>query len=455
MTTTKRHDQIRLGAFLSGAGSHLAGWRHADTQLDAAFDIQHYVQYAQTLENAGFDALFLNDNFELGSLSPDLLARNTHTSRWDPLTVLPALAMFTRHIGLIGTVNTSYNEPFNVARRFASLDHLSCGRAGWNVVTALGGGENFNLDAHLAHDARYARAEEFVDVVTGLWDSWADDAFIRNKHSGLWVDPQKLHVLNHQGQHFSVRGPLNVPRAPQGWPVIAKAGSSGVGMQLAARTAELVFTAQQELKDAQAFYQDIKQQALQFGRKSDELLIMPGLATVVAKTRSEAQDKYQQIQQNLDPVVIFQGILTYLNLDIELDQLNLDQPVQLSESIQTTQTHQSRQALILKWIKTHQPTYRQLLHHLGSGGHRTLVGTASDIVDELEYWFEQYAADGFMIMFTHLPTALDDFVALVIPELQQRGLFRTHYTGQTLREHLGLSVKQNQFFAEHKFAEYT
>lgn len=443
---SKRKDQIRLGAFLSGAGSHLAGWRHPDTQLDAAFDIQHYVRYAQTLEQAGFDALFLNDNFELGSLAPELLARNTHTSRWDPLTVLPALAMVTRHIGLIGTVNTTYNEPFNVARRFASLDHLSQGRAGWNVVTALGGGENFNLDQHLPHDARYARAEEFVDVVTGLWDSWDDTAFIRQQSSGLWLDPQKLHVLNHQGTHFSVRGPLNVPRTPQGWPVIAQAGSSGVGMQLAARTAELVFTAQQELADAQAFYQSIKQHAAHFGREHNELLIMPGLATVVGRSREEAEAKYQQIQQNLDPVVIFQGILSYLNLGIKLDQLDLDQPVQLSDSIRLTESHQSRQALILKWITTHQPTYRQLLHHLGSGGHRTLVGTASDIVDELELWFEQYAADGFMIMFTHLPTALDDFVQLVIPELQRRGLFRTKYTGQTLREHLGLAFKPNRYF---------
>lgn len=442
----KRKDRIRLGAFLSGAGSHLAGWRHADTQVDAAFDIQHYVSYAQQLEQAGFDALFLNDNFELGSLEPDLLSRNTHTSRWDPLTVLPALAMVTERIGLIGTVNTSYNEPYNVARRFSSLDQLSHGRAGWNVVTALGGGENFNLDAHIPHDARYARAEEFVDVVTGLWDSWADDAFIRDKSSGRWVDAEKSRLLNYKGQHFSVRGPLNTPRPPQGWPVIAQAGSSGVGMALAARTAELVFTAQQELSDAQQFYRQLKQQAAQFNRASSELLVLPGLATVVGQSRDEAQEKFEQIQQHLDPVVIFQSILRYINIDLDLSGLNLDQPVLLSPNIPLTDSHQSRQKLILKWINDNQPTYRQLLYHLGSGGHRTLVGTASDIADEMQHWFEAEAADGFMVMFTHLPTSLNDFTQAVVPELVRRGLFREQYTGHTLREHLGLAFKQNRFF---------
>lgn len=443
----KRTDHIRLGAFLSGAGSHLAGWRHADTQLDAAFDIQHYVSYAQALEKAGFDALFLNDNFELGSLDIDLLSRNTHTSRWDPLTVLPALAMVTRHIGLIGTVNTSYNEPFNVARRFASLDQLSGGRAGWNVVTALGGGENFNLDAHIAHDARYERAEEFVDVVTGLWDSWADNAFIRDKQSGRWVDAGQMHVLNYKAKHFSVHGPLNTPRPPQGWPVIAQAGSSGVGMALAARTAELVFTAQQELADAQQFYQQLKQQAEQFNRAATDLLVLPGLATVVAKTRQEAQEKYEQIQQNLDPVVIFQSILRYIDIDLDVSTLSLDTPVQLSSHIPLTDSHQSRQKLIIQWINHNKPTYKQLLYHLGSGGHRTLVGTASDIADEMQLWFENGAADGFMIMFTHLPTALNDFTQQVVPELVRRGLFREQYSTKTLREHLGLSFKKNQFFS--------
>ncbi len=441
----KRTDHIRLGAFLSGAGSHFAGWRHAETQLDAAFDIQHYVAYAQALEKAGFDALFLNDNFELGSLDIDLLSRNTHTSRWDPLTVLPALAMVTRHIGLIGTVNTSYNEPFNVARRFASLDQLSGGRAGWNVVTALGGGENFNLDAHIAHDARYERAEEFVDVVTGLWDSWADNAFIRDKQSGRWVDAEQMHVLNYKAKHFTVRGPLNTPRPPQGWPVIAQAGSSGVGMALAARTAELVFTAQQELADAQQFYLQLKQQAEQFNRAATDLLVLPGLATVVAKTRQEAQEKYEQIQQNLDPVVIFQNILRYIDIDLDVSTLSLDTPVQLSSHIPLTDSHQSRQKLIIQWINHNKPTYKQLLYHLGSGGHRTLVGTASDIADEMQLWFENGAADGFMIMFTHLPTALNDFTQQVVPELVKRGLFREQYSTNTLREHLGLSFKKNQF----------
>jgi FMN-dependent oxidoreductase (nitrilotriacetate monooxygenase family) len=439
----KRQDHIRLGAFLSGAGSHLAGWRHPDAQLDAAFDIQHYVRYAQLLEQAGFDALFMNDNFELGSLQPELLSRNTHTSRWDPLTVLPALAMVTSRIGLIGTVNTSYNEPFNVARRFASLDVLSKGRAGWNVVTALGGGENFNREDHLAHAVRYARAEEFVDVVTGLWDSWGEDAFIRDKSSGQWVDASKLKLLNHRGTHFSVRGPLNTPRSDQGRPVIAQAGSSGEGMALAARTAELVFTAQQELADSQQFYQALKQQAAAYGRSANDVLVLPGISTVVGRSRQEAQEKYEQLQQNLDPVVIFNSILSYIDIRLDIsnlqgDHLQLDQPVQLAADIATTQSHQSRQKLVLDWIRKHNPTYRELLYHMGAGGHRTLVGTPEDIADDLEQWFEAHAADGFMLMFSHLPTALEDFTSLVVPELVHRGLFRKEYTGQTLREHLGV-----------------
>lgn len=437
----RRQDHIRLGAFLSGAGSHLAGWRHPAAELDAAFDIQHYVRYAQLLEQAGFDALFMNDNFELGSLQPDLLSRNTHTSRWDPLTVLPALAMVTSHIGLIGTVNTSYNEPFNVARRLASLDVLSKGRAGWNVVTALGGGENFNREDHLPHEERYARAEEFVDVVTGLWESWADDAFIRDKNSGQWVDPDKLKLLNHRGRHFSVRGPLNTPRSAQGRPVIAQAGSSGAGMALAARTAELVFTAQQELAASQQFYHDLKRQAADYGRAGNEIFVLPGISTVVGRTRQEAQEKYEQLQQNLDPVVIFNSILSYIDIRLDiavLQESQLDQPVQLAADIPPTQSHQSRQKLILDWIKQHKPTYRQLLYHMGAGGHRTVVGTAGDIADDLQHWFESHAADGFMLMFSHLPTALEDFTSLVVPELVRRDLFRQTYKGNTLRAHLGV-----------------
>ena len=436
---TKRQDYIRLGAFLSGAGSHLAGWRHPEAELDAAFDIQHYVRYAQLLEQASFDALFMNDNFELGSLQPDLLSRNTHTSRWDPLTVLPALAMVTSRIGLIGTINTSYNEPFNVARRLASLDVLSKGRAGWNVVTALGGGENFNREDHLPHAERYARAEEFVDVVTGLWDSWGKDAFIRDKSSGQWVDADKLKLLTHQGTHFSVRGPLKIPRSAQGRPVIAQAGSSGEGMVLAARTAELVFTAQQELTVAQQFYQDLKQQAAFYGRSANNLLILPGISTVVGQSRQEAQEKYEQLQQNLDPVVIFNSILSFIDIKLDISTLELDEPVQLASDIPATQSHQSRQKLVLDWIRKNKPTYRQLLYHMGAGGHRTLIGTPEDIADDLQYWFESHAADGFMLMFSHLPTALEDFTSLVVPELVRRGLFRKAYAGQTLREHLGLA----------------
>ncbi|WP_210009442.1 LLM class flavin-dependent oxidoreductase [Aquirhabdus parva] len=440
----QRQDHIRLGGFLSGAGSHFAGWRHPSADRDAAFNIQRYVNYAKTLERGCFDALFLNDNFELGDLGAKGFSRNTHTSRWDPMTLLTALSMVTNHIGLVATVNTSYNEPFNVARRFASLDQLSGGRAGWNLVTSLGGGENFNRTDHLPHQERYARAEEFFDVVTKLWDSWDDNAFLRDPVSGQWVDPAKLHLAQHQGECFSVRGPLNTPRPPQGWPVIAQAGSSGEGLALAARAGELIFTAQQTLPAAQAFYQKLKDQAIALGRSANDVLILPGVATVVAHSRVQAEEKYEELQALLDPVMIFSSIIDFLDLGVDLTSLPLDAKVPLPKNPPLTQGHQSRQQLVIDLIHRDRPTVRELLRKLASGGHRTIVGTASDIADDFEHWFHHYGADGFNIMFTHLPTAADDFVNLVVPELQRRGLLRTAYEGKTLRDHLGLKRVENK-----------
>jgi len=440
--------RLRLGAFLSGSGAHTGAWRHPQADADASLNIQRYQHYAQTLERGRFDALFLNDNVSVGELAPEVLARGPYSLRWDPLILLPALAMVTRHIGLIATANTSYNQPYNLARSFASLDQLSNGRAGWNLVTALVGTENFNHDQPLAHAERYQRAEEFLDVVTGLWDSWADDAFVLDKASGTWLDVNRMRVLNHRGRHFQVQGPLNAPRPVQGWPVIAQAGSSDAGRELAARSAELVFTAQQTLSEAQAFYQDLHARAAGYGRAPDSLKIFPGVSPVVGRTASEAEEKHQQLLELVDPRSALKQLSFLLDLGIDLAALPLDAPVPIPDQPPTTERHKSRQQLVLDLIRRERPTVGQLLRTLGAGGHRLVVGTAAHIVDELAAWYYEGAADGFNILFTHLPGGVDDFVDQVVPQLERQGLFREQYEGATLRENLGLRRVANRHFAE-------
>ncbi|KPA88474.1 FMN-dependent oxidoreductase, nitrilotriacetate monooxygenase family [Pseudomonas asplenii] len=442
----RRAGQIRLGGFLSGSGAHGASWRHPEADADASLNVQRYVDYAQALERGRFDALFLNDNVAVGSLDPQVLARSSHSLRWDPLTLLPALAMTTRHIGLVATANTSYNAPYNLARTFASLDHLSGGRAGWNLVTALIGGENFNRDEHLEHAERYQRAQEFFDVVSGLWDSWADDAFVRDKASGIWLDVTKMRVLEHQGRHFQVYGPLNAPRPLQGWPVIAQAGSSEAGRELAARTAELVFTAQQTLEQGQAFCTDLRNRLARYGRDEAALKIFPGIAPTIGRTLSEAEEKYQALQELLDPQAQLKGLSYLLDLGLDLSALPLDAPVPLPEQLPSTERHKSRQQLVIELIRRERPTVAQLLRSLSASGHKVLVGTPAQIVDELAAWYEAEAADGFNVLFTHLPGAIDDFVELVVPQLQRVGLFRREYEGRSLRENLGLRRVANRYF---------
>ncbi|MBI6954927.1 LLM class flavin-dependent oxidoreductase [Pseudomonas sp. CCOS 191] len=443
----RRDGRLRLGAFLSGAGAHAGSWRHPQADADASINFERYRQYAQTLERGCFDVLFLNDNVAVGELDPRVLRSSAHSLRWDPLTLLPALAVVTRHLGLIATANTSFNEPYNIARTFASLDHLSAGRAGWNLVTGLIGGENFNHAAHVSHADRYARAGEFFDVVTGLWDSWADDAFPLDKASGTWLEPARMRVLDHQGEHFRVRGPLNAPRPLQGWPVIAQAGSSEAGRALAARSAELVFTAQQTLTEGRAFYADIHQRLALAGRPPQSLLVFPGLAPVVGRTASEAQEKHEQLQALVDPEAALKALSFLLDIGIDLERLPADAPVVLPDPLPLTERHKSRQQLVVDLIRRERPTARQLLARLGAGGHRLLVGTPGQIVEEMACWFEEGAADGFNLLFTHLPGGLDDFVGQVVPELQRVGLFRREYEGRTLRENLGLRYVPNRHFS--------
>ncbi|PUA20058.1 LLM class flavin-dependent oxidoreductase [Glaciimonas sp. PCH181] len=438
--------KIKLAAYMSGSGVTGDSWRHPDVANDAVQDFARYQSYAQTLERGKFDALFFFDNV-ITPTDPILLAHGAQTPRWDPMVILPALALVTRNIGLIASVSTSYNEPFNVARKFASLDHLSGGRAGWNLVTSTGGGENFNLDAHLDHADRYARANEFYDVVTGLWDSWADDAFVQNKETGVWLDVAKMRELNHKGKHFSVRGPLNAPRPVQGYPVIAQAGSSEDGKEIAARVGEMLYTAEQDIAQARLFYADIKSRVVKYGRAPEHCKIMPGVSPIVGRTQSEAEDKYDQLLRYRDPVLTLRSLSQYASLGIDFSAYSLDDLVPLPDEVPVTNSHKSRQKLLVDWIRREQPTVRELYKKFTGGGHRVLVGTPQTIADDFEEWFTGGAADGFNIMFSSAPVGIEDFVDLVVPELQRRGLFRTEYEGKTLRDNLGLPYVANRYFS--------
>ena len=429
--------QIKLGAFLMQTGHHIAAWRHPGAQADAGSNFRHYVELARKAEAAKFDAVFLADAVGVRSSELPSLSRTARSDHFEPLTLLAAIAALTERIGLIATVSTSFNEPFNVARKFASLDQISGGRSGWNLVTSSGTGEaqNFNRDEHFDHALRYERAAEFHDVVLGLWDSWEDDSFVRDKASGQYFHPDKLHVLGHKGTHFSVRGPLNVARSPQGRPVVVQAGASDAGRALAARTAEVIFVAHQTFEEAKAFYADIKNRLPALGRDPEDVKIMPGIFPVVGRTHAEAEDKFAQLQELVHPTV---GLALLSNVigGFDFSGLPVDGPV---PALPETNGPKSRQRLLLDLARRDGLSIRQLyLRIAGARGHQQVVGTPASIADQLQQWFEEGGADGFNIMAPWFPAGLDDFIALVLPELRKRGLFRTEYEGRTLREHLGL-----------------
>ena len=448
-----RSEQIKLAAFLPGALAGGSSWRQPGVETATISSFDTYKRLAQKLEAGKFDTLFMNDGVGLNNLDPAVLERNAQALRWDPLTLLPALAVVTHRIGLTATANTSYNEPFTLARRLASLDQVSNGRAGWNMVTSLGGGENFNRDDHMLHAERYARAEEFIEVITGLWDSWEDDAAIRDKASGRWLDTSKMHLLHHRGTHFSVQGPLNAPRSPQGYPVVAQAGASEAGKALAARTGELIFTAAQTVEEGRAFVQDVAARAASHGRSRGSFRILPGVAVTVAPTMAEAEAKYDRLHDIEDPRPRLKSISTFASLGIDLSDLPLDEPARLPEVIPETNTHRSRQKLVVELIRRERHlTVRQLGRKLSAGGHRVLIGTPATVADDFQHWFEANAADGFTIMFSSFPECVEDFVDLVVPELQRRALFRSDYEGSTLREHLGFQRPANRYVAAVKSA---
>jgi FMN-dependent oxidoreductase (nitrilotriacetate monooxygenase family) len=420
------------------AGHHVAAWRHPDTAADATTNLKQRIAFAQKAEQAKFDLIFLADGVAAHTTDLKALAR---TDEWaigfEPLTLLSALSVVTEHIGLVATVSTTFNEPFNLARKFASLDQISGGRAGWNLVTSSNPleVENFGNVSQFAHQDRYARAEEFVEVVRGLWNSWEDDAFLRDKESGLFFDAEKLHVLNHHGRHFRVRGPLTVARSPQGHPVVVQAGSSEAGKELAARTAEVVFTAQRTLQEAQSFYADLKGRLAKYGRHPDDLKVMLGVFPVVGRTEAEAREKFEKIQSLVHPDVGLE-LLSNLSGGVDLSAYPLDGPL---PDLLETERAKSRQQLIIDLARRENLTIRQLYETVaGARGHWQLVGTAQAIADELEERFRKGGADGFNIMPATVPGGLDDFIELVLPELRRRGLFRTDYEGRTLRENLGL-----------------
>ena len=422
---------------------HIAGWRHPDAYVDAGMNLQRWIEFAQTMERGKLDMLFVADVIGVpGTKDTQSLSYTPTIDKFEPFTLLAALATVTRHIGLVATSATAYNEPYTVARTLASLDHLTGGRAGWNLVTG-GNAEdasNFSRSSHAAHGDRYERGEEFVDVVRGLWGSYDRDAFPRDKASGRYFDPSKLHLLNHVGKHFSVKGPLSVGRPPQGYPVIVQAGTSEPARQLSARVADVVFTAQSSMEDAKTFYADVKGRMQQYGRHPDDLKIMPGCAMYIGRTQQEAEDKVEQLN-SLIPVHVALSRLSRMLGGVDLSGYALDEPM---PDLEGNAARMSTPVNYARLARRDKLTLRQVaMRSAIAKDHWALVGTPKRIADHLEQWFVEKAADGFNLLPPYMPAALNDFVDLVIPELQRRGLFRTEYEGTTLRENLGVPFPLN------------
>jgi len=429
--------QLKLGAFFNLPGHHFASWRYPTTQPDRTLDLDYLVELAQLAEAGKFDAIFFADGF-----GQELFEHSPSGIKLDPVVILSALAAVTNHIGLVATLTTTYNEPFQVARKFIALDHLSGGRAGWNVVTSANGREStlFGKEKHLAHADRYERAEEFVDVVKKLWFSIEREGVLIDKEQAKYIDLSKVHPVNHEGKWFKVQGTLDAPTSPQGYPVIVQAGSSEAGKELAAKTAEVIFTAWQTLEEAQAFYRDVKGRLAKYDRKPDDLKIMPGVFITVAKTEHEAIAKRKELNSYIAP----EDGLRYLSLFIGKDLSGYDVDGPIPDSIDSDDpTNPQIRANIVRGIAKREGlhTIRELYEFIaGARGHREIVGTPAQVADQLQEWFENEAADGFNVMAPTFPDGLKDIVELVIPELQRRGLFRTEYEGKTLRENLDLSI---------------
>ncbi len=440
--------QLSLNAFLHDTGHHEASWRHAESSVERALDIDFYVEQAQIAEAAAFDAIFFADVPGLWATTP-----YRPTAHLEPITRLSAIAAQTSRIGLIATASTTFYEPYNLARLFSSLDILSGGRAGWNIVTTAheAVARNFNLTTNPRHEERYARAQEFIDVVTKLWDSWEDDAIIADRESGLYFDTEKVHPIHHTGRHFQVEGALAAPRSPQGRPVYVQAGSSNEGRAFAARNAEAIFTAHQTIGDARAFYDDVKTTARAYGRAPEDIKILPGLSPFVADTHAEAVE----LQDHINSLTVPAYGLAQLEglVGISLAHLELDERVPreiFGAAGDVLDNNRSRLQVVANIVERDHPTLRQLLHRLAGGrGHHVVAGRPDEVADIIVEWFENGAADGFNVMPPLYPQLLREFADKVVPILQDRGLFRTEYSGTTLRDHLGLGRPASIYAGEH------
>ena len=436
--------QLHLGAFMRPVSIHTGAWRYPGALPDANFSLAAIQRFIRSLEAAKFDYFFMADHLGVLNLPRQALMRSHTVTSFEPFTLLSALAGVTERIGLVATASTTYDEPFHVARRFASLDHISGGRTGWNVVTTSNpdSSRNFGLETQPDHAARYHRAREFHDVVTGLWDSFADDAFVMDAAKGIYFDPARMRALNHKGEHFSVTGPLNIARPVQGWPVIFQAGASDPGRQLAAETAEAVFAAESTLEGSKAYYDDVKGRAATVGRNPNHIKIMPAVFLVVGDTVEEAHAK----RAKLDSLVHYDSGIHSLSGMLGHDVSGFEPDGPLPDIPESNASKSSRRFMI-ELARAENLTIRQLAAKAGSYGGLAFVGTAKTIADEMQHWLEQGACDGFTTMFPYLPEGLEDFAGKVVPELQARGLFRTEYEGETLRDHLGLPRPDNRFFA--------
>lgn len=439
--------QMILGAMMFfPAGEHIASWRHPKADAAGLLDFEYYKKIVQTAERGKFDLFFYADELYVWDRYESSIS-NANSIRPEPFTLLSALSSVTEHIGLAATISTTYNEPYHIARKLATLDHLSKGRAAWNIVTSQTNEEaqNFGEEKHLLHELRYERAKEFIEVAEGLWDSWEDDAFLYDKKSGRFADKNKVHLLNHRGKSFSVRGPLNVARPPQGYPVLIQAGASEAGKELAAEKAELVFAPGGTLKEGKQLYADIKGRMKRYGRSPDQLRILPGIMPIIGETTEAAREQLALIEE-LIPRQLGLDLLSHA-IGRDISDYPLDEPLPFLPDIEKFNQSKSKLLRIRKIIENEHPTLRQLYKRFNSRG---VAGTPVQIADQLEEWFVGGAADGFNIAFPYLPGAFDDFVNLVVPELQRRGLFRTEYTGETLRDHLRLARPDNRFTLSRK-----
>ena len=441
--------QLKLGAFMRPISLHTGAWRYPGAFPDANFNFSHIKRFIKKLEHGKFDAFFMADHLAVLNMPIDALKHSHTVTSFEPFTLLSALAGVTERIGLVATASTTFDEPYHIARRFASLDHISGGRTGWNIVTTSNpdAALNFGLDDHMDHDERYVRAREFYDVVTGLWDSFADDAFVRDAASGLYFDPARLHTLNHKGKYLSVRGPLHIARPVQGWPVIVQAGASESGKQLAAETAEVVFAGGGTLASAKVLYADIKGRLDKVGRDRDHLKIMPGAFVVVGESEAEAKEKLAV----LDSRVHWESGIASLSIAIGTDASKFDLDGPLPEIPETNASQSGRQRVV-DAARRDNLTVRQLATRLSGYSGNKFMGTAKMIADQMEQWLVEEGSDGFNVMFPYLPEGLDDFVDKVVPELQRRGIFRKEYEGPTLRDNLGLPRPDNRFFARRAVA---